>query len=264
MKKISLLVFIVAILTSCEHENDNARNLIFRGPSVQAFGGHANTWVQLKTDGTPDRLGITLNEAVFNGVASGGIKGGYMHEGDVALPLHPKADMIAIKDIAIDWDPQGHLPNGIFDLPSFAFHYYMMTEAERQAILNAPTDVQKASFYPAQQYLPQGFSTVAINPVEDRPGGGCFGAHWFDISGPEFNQQKFTQTWSYGTYDGNVAFYMPMFTLEFLEKSDNFVRAIPQPAAFQIDGYYPTVFRVVKHDGFTEIILEEFIYRQAS
>ncbi len=262
MKQITFILLITAMLAaSCEREKDT-ENLIFKGPEVPAFGGKANTWLQLKSDGSPERLGITLNDAVLKGVSTGDVKGGYMQEGDVVLPLHPKARIIPFKDIALDWAPQGHLPAGVYDLPSFAFHYYMITEADRQAILNAPIDSQKVNNYPNLIYLPQGFSPVALEPQGDRPGGGCFGAHWFDITAPEFNQQKFTQTWSYGTYDGKVMFYMPMVTLEFLKTTNNFERTIPQPSAFQIAGYYPTIFRIVKHDGVTEIILDEFIYRQ--
>ncbi len=263
MKKISLILSITVLFAaSCQHEKDNVPNLVFKGPEVQAFGGKANTWLLLKIDGSPERLGITLTEGVLKGVASGGVKAGYMQQGSVVLPLHPKAAITPYKNIALDWDPQGHLPTGVFDLPSFAFHYNMIPEKERQAILNAPADFEKTHSYPNAAYLPPNFSVVAITPVEDRPGGGCFGAHWFDKAAPEFNQQGFTQTWSYGTYNGEVVFQMPMITLEFLKSVESFERAILQPSAFQIPGYYPTVFIIFKHNGVTEIVLDKFIYRQ--
>lgn len=90
------------------------------------------------------------------------------------------------------------------------------------------------------------------------------GSHWFDIHSPEFNGQVFTQTFLYGSYNGKVTFYEPMITLAFLKNTTTFERPIPTPAKFQQAGYYPTVMRVVKHDGVTEVVLDNFIYRQQS
>ena len=87
MKRVSFILLITAVFAaSCKHEEDNIRNLIFKGPEVQAFGGKANTWVQLKSDGSPEGLGITLNDELLKGVATGSSKGGYMQEGDAVLP----------------------------------------------------------------------------------------------------------------------------------------------------------------------------------
>ncbi|MEJ0102810.1 MAG: hypothetical protein WDO19_09750 [Bacteroidota bacterium] len=55
-----------------------------------------------------------------------------------------------------------------------------------------------------------------------------------------------------------------MITLEFLKASNNFERAIPQPAKVQKSGYYPTKLRITKHDGLTEAILDGFVYKTQS
>jgi hypothetical protein len=55
-----------------------------------------------------------------------------------------------------------------------------------------------------------------------------------------------------------------MITLDFLKKTTSYERAIPQPAKYQETGYYPTRMRVTKHDGVTEIALDQFVKRQAS
>ena len=52
-----------------------------------------------------------------------------------------------------------------------------------------------------------------------------------------------------------------MMTLDFLKTTNSFERQIPQPLAFQPNGYYPTMLRLVKHNGITEIILEKFKLR---
>jgi hypothetical protein len=93
------------------------------------------------------------------------------------------------------------------------------------------------------------------------------GTHWVDITSPELapmNPATFTQTFIYGTYDGKLSFYEPMVTLDFLKKTTSFERPIPQPAKFKIAGYYPTIMRIVKEGTLTNIILDDFVYRQAS
>jgi hypothetical protein len=90
------------------------------------------------------------------------------------------------------------------------------------------------------------------------------GNHWVDVTSPELNGAKFTETFLMGSYDKKVIFYEPMITKAFLKTANQWERNIPQPEKFQKDGYYPTKLRVVKHDGVTEIILDGFVRRQAS
>ena len=85
-----------------------------------------------------------------------------------------------------------------------------------------------------------------------------------DVTSPEFNGQPFSQTFIFGSYAAKLAFLEPMITLDFLKQTNNFVRSIPQPAKFQKTGYYPTKMRVSKVNGVTNIILKDFVLRQAS
>jgi len=88
--------------------------------------------------------------------------------------------------------------------------------------------------------------------------------HWLDFTAPELNGATFTQTFIYGSYDGQVTFYEPMITEQFILANPAFERAIPQPAKVQKTGYYPTKMRIAKADKITNIILEGFVLRQAS
>jgi hypothetical protein len=90
------------------------------------------------------------------------------------------------------------------------------------------------------------------------------GTHWVDVTTPELNGGTFTQTFLYGTYNGNVTFYEPMITKTFLDNNSSYQRSFPVPAKFKKDGYYPTKMRVEKINGVTNVILEGFVYRQAS
>jgi hypothetical protein len=90
------------------------------------------------------------------------------------------------------------------------------------------------------------------------------GLHWLDLTSPELNGQQFTQTFIYGSYNGNVNFYEPMITKAFLDVTTSFQRNFPVPAKFKTAGYYPTKMRIERKQGVTNVILEEFVYRQAS
>ncbi len=250
MKRIlAAVVAIASLAASCK--KDQAKG-VFKGPEVQVNNGKAWTWVQLKSDGTPERLAVTINDAAMNSVPVGDNGGGHSMEESYVLTLHPKASATLFKHIWLNWNRAGHEPPGIYDLPHFDLHYYMITNAEREAMDNA-----KLALNPPAEYFPTNY----IAPGLAVP---LMGNHWIDTTSPELKGQTFTQTMILGSYDNKVVFYEPMITKAFLQNATTFERAIPQPAKFQKSGYYPTKLRVVKHDGVTEIILDGFVRRQAS
>ena len=53
-----------------------------------------------------------------------------------------------------------------------------------------------------------------------------------------------------------------MITLDFLKTQKNYERKIPVPLKFGEEGWYPTIMRVVKHKGETDIVLDGFVYRK--
>jgi hypothetical protein len=253
MKRIIVAVVVIAALAaSCKKDQVKG---IFKGPEVQVNNGKAWTWVQLKDDGTPERLAITINDAAMNSVPTGnpGGEGGHnMLEDSYVLNLHPKASATLFKHIWLNWNPAGHEPPGIYDLPHFDIHYYMISNAEREAMEN-----DKIGLLPDASYFPTNYISPGLGVPQ-------MGNHWIDATAPELHGATFTETFIMGSYDSKVIFYEPMITKAFLKSANNFERAIPQPAKFQKTGYYPTKLRVVKHDGVTEIILDGFVHRQAS
>jgi len=55
-----------------------------------------------------------------------------------------------------------------------------------------------------------------------------------------------------------------MITKAFLDNHPSYQRDFPVPQKFKKEGYYPTKMRIEKINGITNIILEGFVYRQAS
>ncbi|MEO5683879.1 MAG: hypothetical protein ABIQ88_14640 [Chitinophagaceae bacterium] len=260
MKRIFMLVLgSAAIFTACKKDNDD-NGSIFKGPEVQVHNGKAWTWIQIAKNGSPERLGITINDAALNSLPVGGAEEGHHDHGgenNWVLKFHPKAAITVFDHAGLDWNPMGHEPEPVYGKPHFDFHFYMMTAAEVAAIPPYEVDSLKFKNWPAPAYFPGNYFNT---------GGGVpqMGAHWVDLTSPELNGQPFTQTFIYGSFDGKVNFYEPMITLEFIKNTSNFERSIPQAAKVQKSGYYPTKERVVRHDGVSEIVLEGFVYRTAS
>jgi hypothetical protein len=255
MKKL-LLVFAVGVLAvSCKKDSDDN---YFKGPEVKVHGGKAWTWFQMNKQGAPERVAVSITDEALNSVPvenGGDGHDDHNHENNYVLKFHPKAAATPFKHVYLNWNPAGHPPANIYTKPHFDIHYYTVESSVREGYL----DPAKLAASPAPEYLPA--NHLGVDPVP------AMGKHFVDITSPELdpvNPQPFTQTFIYGSYDGKVVFYEPMITLEFLKKTSNFERSIPQPAKFQQSGYYPTKMRVVKHNGVTEIILDGMVYRQAS
>jgi len=262
MKQFFLFALMAATLfTSCKKEHDNEKGGIFKGPEVTVHNGKAWTWIQLAKNGSPERLGISINDAALNSVPAGtGNHNGDDHgdlDNNFILKFHPKAGILPFNHVGMGWNPDGHEPTPIYGKPHFDFHFYMVTPEAVAAIPPYEVDSSKFKNWPAPAYFPATYFNG---------GGGVpqMGAHWVDATSGEFNGQPFTQTFIYGSYDGKVTFYEPMITLDFLKGNSNFERAIPQPAKVQKTGWYPAKMRVIKHDGLTEVILDAFVYRTQS
>ncbi len=95
----------------------------------------------------------------------------------------------------------------------------------------------------------------------------AMGNHLIDLSSPEFANppQKFTHTWIFGAYDGQITFYEPMITVDYLRAKTNRCTAIKQPQAWERPGHYPTRYCVRYHDKADKytVSLEGFTYRNA-
>jgi hypothetical protein len=261
MKKI--FVFAVAAVSfafTVRNGGHEGKEGTFKGPQVQVHGGKSWTWVQLNKKGDPEKIGISLDAEALNSVPMSTGHTGHAHGGNNSwtVKFHPVAGtVIPFNHVGMNWNPNGHEPEAIYGKPHFDFHFYSMTPEEVAAIPVYEADSLKFKNCPAPEYFPATY----INP-----GGGVpqMGAHWIDVTSGEFNGKPFTETFIYGSYNGKVTFYEPMITYDFLKSQTNFERTIPTPAKYQENGWYPTVMRITQKDGVTDIVLDNFVYRQKS
>lgn len=253
MKKLFILLTVSAAMLACE--KDKTKEGTFTSEKATLHGGKVWSSVKLNKEGKPEQLSIAIDDAAMNSVPVGQPTDHIGHANNIILPIHKKGvENTPFKFIMVNWNSSGHEPENVYTSPHFDFHFYMTPSNE---VMNYLDTTKLNHNIPAADYLPP----AHISPA---PGVPTMGKHWLDVTSPELSGAPFTQTFIYGSYDSKVVFLEPMITLDFLKNTTSFERQIPQPAKFKTAGFYPTKMKVIKANGITEIVLDGFVYRQAS
>lgn len=234
----------------------------FYGPATPLGQGVARAWVSTDKERTPLSVGVTISAHAVEALVHGG---GHDHQGFL-LKLPKQAEKTLYKHFVLDWNPHGHPAPGIYDLPHFDLHAYMISEEERLAIVPMPpfNKMGQPLFdeRPAPEFIPQDYVLEpGIVPA--------MGAHWLDRMAPELHGEIFTKTFIYGSYHGEFIFHEPMFTVAYLntlKHKANLVDSyeIKQPQRYQKAGYYPMEysFRYDPTPGQFIISLDNLVYKQ--
>lgn len=190
------------------------------------------------------------------------------HEWVLPLPsdVARRADM-PFKWVLLNWNPAGHVPPGVYDLPHFDVHFYIQPIEDVFAIAPGPCgpDFVRCDQFelgkkpPPPNYMHPDFQNAdAVVPA--------MGNHLIDLTSPEFQGETFTRTWIYGTYDGHVTFYEEMLTKDFMLSRPNTCFPIKTPAAVGLSGYYPTQ-SCTRYDAEADaysVSMEGFVLREVS
>ncbi len=242
-----LIVATVAFLQACQNEGGllvnedltenpaaelKSQNVnTFYGPTVQIGHGVARAWVMVDKNGDPQSVGINFTAKALE-----------------RLPEEPSSYVLYFPEnkgwgfydhALIDWNPHGHEPPGVYNLPHFDFHFYIISNEERLAIPpKAPSEFDTP---PETKYWPPAyFETPGVVPE--------MGAHWIDLLSPENtpdpNDGIFTQTFIWGSYAGEFIFWEPMVTIAYLNWKPDAEFTVRQPSAFQIEGWYPMNYEI--------------------
>ena len=263
--RVSLLSALVAVLlfAGCDSSDDAPGAGPFYGPAVAVGNGTARAYVRLDAAGVPEALGVVLTDAALTGLPDGDGHDGHSHDLMNTLRFPAEAAGLPFDHISFDWNPHGHEPEGLFTLPHFDVHFYMIPESERMNWTPAdPQFAERGVRAPAERYIPAGFFSPPGNaPVP------MMGMHWLDGSDPTYapGGPSFTEVFLWGSYDGNVVFAEPMITKAFLESHPDYEETLAQPAAYARSGRYPTRYaiRYVAARGEYEIELGGLVQRTA-
>ncbi|RYZ50180.1 MAG: hypothetical protein EOO14_19700 [Chitinophagaceae bacterium] len=256
MKKILFFAATVLALSSCKKDNDKKDN-VWKGAVKTFQQGKAWTWYEADESGKPLRIAIAIDDAAMASLDRQ-TGGGHNHANSISMQLPMQASATPFEHVMLDWNPEGHEPANVYTKPHFDFHFYTTSEGERLDIPLYDEAIDEFDNLPAAGFVPANY--IAI------PGGvPQMGKHWADVTSPEMQPGgTFTQTFLYGSFNGNVTFYEPMITEEFLLANSSFQRDIPVPTKFKEAGLYPTKMRIEKKNGVTNVIIENFVQRQAN
>ena len=255
-----------------------AENSTIYGDRTSLLGGHAQTYVQIEQGGKPRALGVRFTRSMladlpydppFDGNNCFDINGDGeltfhlpMPEcagGYQAILFFPaeivKNAKLPFKWFLLNWNPTGHGPPHVYDVPHFDFHFFIMDYIDRNFIRPGPCgivvncdDFEIAIEPVPARYLPPDYQD--FQAVEPR-----MGNHLVDVTSPEFTPAGFTRTFVYGSYNGQITYLEPMVTLAFLESQPDECLPVKQPQAFQVAGYclQSTVLDIAA--GYTQYLL---------
>ncbi|MEO7264953.1 MAG: DUF5602 domain-containing protein [Ferruginibacter sp.] len=224
----------------------------FYGPQTQMGNGHARSWINISRENNqPLAIGIEFSQGAMNNLPTNPLD---FAASTFVLTLHQKAKEVTPFDhITLNWEPNGHEPNGIYDVPHFDMHFYKISVTDQMAITGAPTAPPAAGYLPVQ-YVIQGATVPQM------------GTHWLNPASPELppTLAPFTHTMIYGTNTARVIFIEPMITRAFLLAGTQVNMAIPQPVHFEpANTYYPQQYSIWKNadNGRNYVALNNFAWR---
>ncbi|GEL12260.1 hypothetical protein SAMN05192550_3169 [Flavobacterium glycines] len=234
--------------------------LVFKGPEVQFGYGKVRSWISVSQSGTPNEIGLEITPEAFKNLTDENDKKIPADHSTVIVPLHLKAKQLTpFNHIGLNWNPRGHIPEGVFDVPHFDIHFYMISIADQMAI-PAWSQETDAAFnnYPPEGYMPADYFT----PPGDATAEAQMGKHWLPVNLGAF--LPFSKIMIYGSYNGKVIFTEPMITLDHLLSHVDSSTDYSQPQFFQKPGNYPTKYNIYHNpdNGNTYITLSGFVARE--
>lgn len=234
--------------------------LVFKGPEVQFGYGKVRSWISVSQSGTPNEIGLEITPEAFKNLTDENDKKIPADHSTVIVPLHLKAKQLTpFNHIGLNWNPRGHIPEGVFDVPHFDIHFYMISIADQMAI-PAWSQETDAAFnnYPPEGYMPADYFT----PPGDATAEAQMGKHWLPVNLGAF--LPFSKIMIYGSYNGKVIFTEPMITLDHLLSHVDNSTDYSQPEFFQKPGNYPTKYNIYHNpdNGNTYITLSEFVAQE--
>jgi hypothetical protein len=195
--------------------------------SVPIGNGKGQAWIAVDSVGNTCAVGINFTEDALENLPG--------KEAEYSLQL-PEVGKHFFTHATIDWNPHGHEPQGVYSIPHFDFHFYIIPEKQRLTI--GPKDSLQFAKAPDVQFFPANY-ILAPGGVEK------MGAHWIDQTSPEFSGKPFTKTFIWGSYDGNIIFWEPMISRDYLLTHPHDVVNLTQPKYFQKDGWYANGYQII-------------------
>ena len=210
----------------------HAENLILGAPE-NIGNGEALSFVRIDESQKITSLGL-----VFSGKCLEGLPQSRGHDYEYNLDLPDGVTAAPFDHFTMNWNPQGHIPDEIYGVPHFDFHFYFITKHQQHLIACDGTDDAICMKAPIRDYVPPFY-------IAGPSGVPMMGWHWVDLRSPEFGGKPFTTTYIYGYYNGEMIFLEPMMALSFLKNHPQFAKDVPLPRHVARAGNYPGGYSMV-------------------
>lgn len=218
------------------------------GTPLKLGRGMARAYVVLDafSGQTPLEFGVALDARALEGLSG-------EPEAMLRLPL-PEKSPAPYRFVMVDWNPHGHEPPGVYDVPHLDFHFYTVPEGAVDAIVPTNPDfASEADDLPTGDYVPAYYTVLAppgLTPADVAVP--QMGVHWVDTRAPELqgmfghpeDYRPFDATFIYGSWDGRFTFLEPMVTLDLLRSHPDQTRPVSQPAMYPGPGWFPSAYRI--------------------
>jgi hypothetical protein len=281
------LLFIALMVAGCtvrEPQEMSAERRL--GANSRVGKGTVSSYAEFDKSGALTAVGIVFQASALDGLPTAHSDGNHCfdrnkdgkvdletecfasHEWIIPLPNEAaRRSDIPFKWVGLNWNPYGHIPPGVYDLPHFDIHFYLEPIEKVFAIEPGPCGpefVRCDQFEVANKPMPPNY----VHPDFKNVGAvaPAMGNHLIDQTAPEFSGKKFTRSWIYGVYDGRVTFYEEMVAREYLLSQPNACFPVKSPAAVAVRGYYPTqsCIRYVPQAKEYTVSMEGFVLRESS
>lgn len=229
------------------------------GPSTSVGDGSAVAYTT-RAHGRLSEVGIRFDAAVLDGLPC---------EPTVYDLDLPRGDTGRFQFVGLDWNPQGHEPEGLYTYPHFDVHFNLLSEATVDAIEGGPAtyDIPDA-LLPANTVPTDRLPSPMTAPRMVVP---AMGEHLVSVPASLPGTPDTWAVFIWGAYDpdgdghGQLTFMEPMITVTFFESllgdgDQEHVVDVPMPDRFLQGGWYPTEYAVrydCSADAFT-VSLESF------
>jgi hypothetical protein len=241
------------------------------GAAVRLGEGTARTYVTYDAHNAdvPLEIGVALSEGAMGGLPSPMVMTHASANAHEHIDTHPydltmpERNGSPYKFVELDWNPGGHEPAGVYDVPHFDFHFYTVDKSVRDGIdpqqLGAKVYMEKSGKLPPEAERAPSYMALSApgTPVLAVP---RMGTHWVDVRTPElqalFGKPEaylpFTTTFLHGSWDGQFIFDEPMITRAFIMERKSArssaerdrVITLPTAKSYGTSGYYPNAYRI--------------------
>ena len=212
------------------------------GPSQPLGAGTVSTYVISGPGGEPLEVGVRMSGTSLDNLPM-----------DMAPEAHPTPMILTLPSgvsggvlnhVQFYWNPMGHPPMGVWNVPHFDFHFYMVDPAVVQEINPANAEfTTKAVRLPEPKYVPVDFMPEPGESIQNTIPG--MGLHWVDkTENLDPATYKFSEIMINGSWNGKHIFIEPMITREWLLGHNQITEPLKLPSAYQTAGRWPTTYTV--------------------